>query len=498
MTVQRLAAEPLKGTYGSEATTVSEGNTLKNFADSQLIAPVLKALVQEGYEVPTAIQAETIPAAMAGRDVLGCAQTGTGKTAAFALPLLHRLGTKPGKAKPNQPRVLVLAPTRELAIQIGDSFSTYGRQMHLRQALVYGGVGQQKQVQALRRGVHILVATPGRLLDLMNQGHISLDQLEAFVVDEADRMLDMGFLPSLKKIIATLPVERQSLFFSATMPPKIVELTEQLLNDPLQITIEPEQADTERIAQRVLFVEQSDKTKVLEGLLTADDVGQAVVFTRTKRRANDLAARLSHHGLAADAIHGNKSQNARQRTLDAFRRGKFRVLVATDLAARGIDVDGITHVINFELPDEAENYLHRIGRTGRAGATGWALTLCSGGERGDLKAIERLLGNAIPVDPEHPARGFSGGGGSGEKPRRNRRRDSGPGKRPKGGPRSKSKSSGGTPSSGSSHSGSSSSGSSSSHSGGPKSSGKSDGKVQRRRRNRSRTDRNAATNMQSS
>jgi ATP-dependent RNA helicase RhlE len=373
---------------------------LKTFEELDLIAPVQRALADEKYETPTPIQAQTIPAALVGRDVLGCAQTGTGKTAAFALPILNRLGQRNRKATPNRPFVLVLAPTRELAIQIGGSFATYGRHLRLRHALVYGGVSQGNQVRALNRGAHILVATPGRLLDLMNQEYIKLDQLETFVLDEADRMLDMGFLPDLKRIISKLPEQRQSLFFSATLPSKIIQLSHRLLRNPVSVNVTPKSTTLEKIEQRVLFVERSGKQALLRDILRADGVERALVFTKTKRTANVLSERLVRSGIAATAIHGNKSQSARQRALEAFRRKQVQVLVATDVAARGIDIDGITHVVNFDLPLEPEGYIHRIGRTGRAGAKGVALSFCCASERRELRAIERLIGQKVPVATE--------------------------------------------------------------------------------------------------
>ena len=331
---------------------------MKTFAELDLIAPLQRALADVNYKTPTPIQAQTIPAAMRESDILGCAQTGTGKTAAFALPILDRLGQRNRKAIPNCPFVLVLAPTRELAIQIGASFATYGRHLHLRQSLVYGGVSQGSQVRALKRGAHILVATPGRLLDLMNQGHIQLDQLEVFVLDEADRMLDMGFLPDLKRIISHLPDQRQSLFFSATMPPKITELTQRLLTDPVSVNVTPKVTSVETIEQRVFFVERGGKQALLRKTLCAGDVEQALVFTKTKRGANTLTKQLVRSGIHATVIHGNKSQNARQRALAAFRQKHVQVLVATDVAARGIDIDGISHVVNYDLPD----WPHRTSR----------------------------------------------------------------------------------------------------------------------------------------
>ena len=375
---------------------------MKTFQELELIAPLHRALADENYSIPTPIQAQTVPAALAGQDVLGCAQTGTGKTAAFALPILNRLAEGKNRPAANRPLALILAPTRELAIQIGASFATYGRHLKLRTSLVYGGVSQVNQVRNLARGTHILVATPGRLLDLMNQGHVDLSQLEVFVLDEADRMLDMGFLPDLKRIISQLPRQRQSLFFSATMPPNIVELSQRLLTDPVTVNVTPKSTSVERIEQQVLFVDRGDRQDILRQLLALDDVQRAIVFTRTKRGANVVADKLLRTGIRAVAIHGNKSQNARQRALESFRKQEVRVLVATDVAARGIDIDGITHVVNFDMPVEAESYVHRIGRTGRAGAEGIALSFCTQDEYDELKAIERLIGHAIPAMNQRP------------------------------------------------------------------------------------------------
>ena len=339
---------------------------MKTFDELDLIAPVRRALVDERYETPTPIQARTVPAALLGRDVLGCAQTGTGKTAAFALPILNRLGQRHRKAAPNHPFVLVLAPTRELAIQIGESFATYGKHLRLRQALVYGGVSQGRQVRALDRGAHILVATPGRLLDLMNQGHIKLDRLEVFVLDEADRMLDMGFLPDLKRIIRHLPAQRQSLFFSATMPPKIVELTGRLLRDPVSVNVTPKSTSVKEIEQRVLFVERNEKKALLRQILMGADVERALVFTRTKRGANVLSKQLLRSGIEATAIHGNKSQGARQRALEAFRHKRVRVLVATDVASRILQRE-LTAGDHERLISESIDELGGIGGNGRGG-----------------------------------------------------------------------------------------------------------------------------------
>ena len=369
---------------------------MKTFDELDLIAPVQRALTDEKYEKPTPIQAQTVPHALLGRDVLGCAQTGTGKTAAFALPMLDHLGRRNAKATPNRPRALVLAPTRELAIQIGDSCATYGKKLRLRRALVYGGVSQARQVRTLNRGAHILVATPGRLLDLMNQGHIKLDQLEMFVLDEVDRMLDMGFLPDLKRIIGKLPSQRQSLFFSATLPPKIVALSRQLLRNPVSVNVTSQITSVEHIEQQVLFVERHRKQALLRNVLAGGGVDRALVFTRTKGGASALAEKLRRSGIKAAAIHGNKSQSARQKSLAAFRRNQVQVLVATDVASRGIDVEGVTHVVNFDLPDEPASYVHRIGRTGRAGAEGVAISFCCPHERRIWRAIEDLIGVKVP------------------------------------------------------------------------------------------------------
>ncbi|MEZ6092375.1 MAG: DEAD/DEAH box helicase [Pirellulaceae bacterium] len=375
---------------------------MKTFQELDLIAPIQRALIDEDYQTPTPIQAQTIPAALADCDILGCAQTGTGKTAAFALPILNLLGSQPRKPISGHPAVLVLAPTRELAIQIGESFAVYGRYLKSRVALVYGGVSQHKQVRDLQRGADILVATPGRLLDLMNQGHVHLNRLEVFVLDEADRMLDMGFMPDLKKIVAKLPEDRQSLFFSATMPPKIVELANRLLYNPVSVDVTPKVSSVKRIEQQVMFVDKGDKVSVLRKILLSDDVERAIVFTRTKRGANTLAEKLMKGGIRSGAIHGNKSQAARQKALEAFRRYDVQVLVATDVAARGIDIDGITHVVNFDMPTEPESYVHRIGRTGRAGAAGIAISFCTAAEHDELRAIERLVGDSLQTVGEKP------------------------------------------------------------------------------------------------
>lgn len=367
-----------------------------------MIAPLHKALREEDYSTPTPIQAQTIPDAIRGNDILGCAQTGTGKTAAFAIPILNRLGSRNRKALPNRPKSLILAPTRELAIQIGESMATYGKHLRIRQVLVYGGVSQGNQVRALNRGAHVLIATPGRLLDLMEQGFITLSDLEVFVLDEADRMLDMGFMPALKQIISKLPVERQSLFFSATMPPKISELAQQLLSDPVRVNVTPKSPSVKRIEQNIVFVDRKKKLPLLHDMLSSDEVQRAIVFTRTKRGANVLAEKLGRKQVRAVAIHGNKSQSARQKALEAFRKNRVKVLVATDVAARGIDIAGVSHVFNFDLPNEPENYVHRIGRTGRAGAEGIAISFCCAAEREELKAIEEFISMRIPLAPNQP------------------------------------------------------------------------------------------------
>ncbi|MGB6045144.1 MAG: DEAD/DEAH box helicase, partial [Pirellulales bacterium] len=312
------------------------------------------------------------------------------------------LDTQRRVALPGTPRVLVLSPTRELAAQIGDSFQTYGRHIKFRQAVIFGGVSQHTQVRPLSRGVHVVVATPGRLLDLMEQGHVDLSGLETFVLDEADRMLDLGFLPDLKRIVAKLPRDRHSLFFSATMPPRVAQLAAGLLQNPVRVEVSPQSATVNSIAQRVLFVQNADKRELLLRLVRGTEIHRALIFTRTKRGADRVAKQLNQEGRRADAIHGNKSQNARTRTLGEFRRGRVRLLVATDLAARGIDVEGISHVINYDMPLEAESYVHRIGRTGRAGADGIALSFCDSNERSCLRAIEKLIQTTIPVDADHP------------------------------------------------------------------------------------------------
>lgn len=413
---------------------------MTTFDEIDLIPPLNRALKDEGYEIPTPIQAQTIPPALEGVDILGCAQTGTGKTAAFALPILDHFAGEGFRAVAKRPLALILAPTRELAIQIGDSFDAYGRYVKIRHALVYGGVGQGRQVEALERGVHVLIATPGRLLDLMGQEHIFLNRLQIFVLDEADRMLDMGFLPDLKKIIKVLPSRRQSMFFSATMPSRIRQLSDRLLYDPVKVNVAPETTNVDLIDQRIIFASHRQKKPLLLKLITAGDVGQAIVFTKTKRGANYVAEYLCRHDVEAVVIHGNKSQNARQTAMKAFRADKAQILVATDLAARGIDVEGISHVFNYEIPIEPEQYVHRIGRTGRAGATGVAISLCSPGERSQLQNIEKLIGFEIledgrtpePVKEAEPSARAAGPAeaSKGSRNRRRRRRRGGRGRSP--------------------------------------------------------------------
>ncbi len=375
---------------------------MTTFTELKLSAPLLQALATEGYESPTPIQAQAIPPLLEGRDLLGIAQTGTGKTAAFALPLLQRLTSTDRRAGPRSVRALILTPTRELCIQILDSFRTYGRHLRLSRAAVYGGVSQGPQVHNLSRGLDVLVATPGRLLDLMNQGQVRFDSLEAFVLDEADRMLDMGFIVPVKRIVAKLPKERQTLLFSATMPQAVHGLVASLLKEPVRVEVTPVATTAERISQRVHFVEKANKRALLQHLLGDQAITRALVFARTKHGANKVAEQLARSGVRADAIHGNKSQNARQKALNDFRNGKVRVLVATDIAARGIDVDGITHVINFDLPNEPESYVHRIGRTARAGSDGIAISFCDAEERAFLRDIERTIRQQVTVDAEHP------------------------------------------------------------------------------------------------
>jgi ATP-dependent RNA helicase RhlE len=373
------------------------------FSELGLIPPIAQAVAAEGYEAPTPIQERAIPHVLAGRDLLGLAQTGTGKTAAFALPILQRLAAKANpNARPRPIRCMVLTPTRELAAQIGDSFSTYGKHLPLRNTVIFGGVGMEPQKQALRNGMDILVATPGRLLDLAGQGLLDLKGLEVFVLDEADRMLDMGFIHDVKRVIALLPKVRQTLFFSATMPREAQQLADQLLRDPETVAVVPPSTTAEKVDQEVFFVEKADKRALLVEVLRDRSMSRVLVFSRTKHGANRIAEHLSKANVVAEAIHGNKSQNARERALSGFKTGRVRVLVATDIAARGIDVDNVTHVINFDVPEVPETYVHRIGRTARAGASGMAMTFCDSEERPDLRNIEKLTRQAIPLVEGHP------------------------------------------------------------------------------------------------
>lgn len=373
------------------------------FTDLNLIEPLLRALEQEGYTTPTPIQQQAIPILLEGQDLLGCAQTGTGKTAAFVLPILQQLQNQ--KLKGNFGRgikTLILTPTRELAIQIDESIEAYGKFLGFRHLVIFGGVGQQPQVDAIRRGVDILVATPGRLLDLIGQKLLSIEQIQFFVLDEADRMLDMGFIHDVKRVIALLPKQRQSLFFSATMPPEVTSIANLMLTDPASVAVTPVSSTAETVEQSVFFVQKNDKRALLAHVLEEQRIPRALVFTRTKHGADRVAKDLKRAGIPADSIHGDKAQNARQKALNQFKDSKIRVLVATDIAARGIDVDDLTHVINFEIPNIPETYVHRIGRTGRAGASGTAISFCDDIEGEYLRDIQKLIGKKVPVVEAHP------------------------------------------------------------------------------------------------
>jgi ATP-dependent RNA helicase RhlE len=399
-----------------------------SFNELGLVPPLLQAIAEAGYEQPTPIQRDAIPPALAGRDLLGCAQTGTGKTAAFSLPILQRINESAG----DDPaiRALILTPTRELAAQIFESLRTYGKHLELWHAVIFGGVPEKPQIAELKRGIDVLVATPGRLLDLMNRGLVDLRALEIFVLDEADQMLDMGFMPDVRRIVRALPVKRQTLMFSATMPEPIRELAEGLLDNPVSVSVARISLPIEAIDQRLYFVDTANKRQLIVELLNGrgpDRIERALVFSRTKHGANRIATHLSKAGIQAAAIHGNKSQNARTKALDEFKRGHTRVLVATDIAARGIDIDAVSHVINFDLPNVPETYVHRIGRTARAGASGVAMSFCDGEERAYLVDIERLIGRHIERVEDHPYPSVSkpppptdlarkGGGGGGGKP----------------------------------------------------------------------------------
>ncbi len=377
--------------------------THTNFETLGIAEPLLRALAGENYRNPTPIQAQAIPFILSGRDVLGLAQTGTGKTAAFGLPLLQRLSREERRAVPQGARALILAPTRELATQIHESLKIYGRHLKLSHAVILGGVNQNKQVAALRPGVDVLVATPGRLLDLVNQKHLRLDTVGTLVIDEADRMFDMGFIRDVRKIVAMLPRQRQSMLFSATMPQDVVHLVKEILREPARVEVSPAKLTADRIEQHVYFMDAKEKRTRLLELLNDPAMARVIVFTRTKHGANKVAETLAKAGHAAAAIHGNKSQSARQGALESFRAGRARVLVATDIASRGIDVDDVTHVVNFELPDVAESYVHRIGRTARAGNGGIAISFCASDERANLRDIERLVKRKLAVVGHEPA-----------------------------------------------------------------------------------------------
>jgi superfamily II DNA/RNA helicase len=370
---------------------------LTSFADLGLAEPLTRALADEGYAAPTPIQSQTIPQVLAARDVLGIAQTGTGKTAAFALPILHRLAETRRRPHPRTCRVLVLSPTRELSAQIVDSFKAYGRYLRPSVALAIGGVNIKPQMRALTPGVEVLVATPGRLMDLMQNRAVALDQVEYFVLDEADRMLDMGFIHDIRRIVGKLPAARQTLFFSATMPKEIAELANAMLRDPVRVAVTPSASTVERIEQRIIHVDRAGKAALLAEVLRAEPIDRVLVFTRTKHGADKVVRALAKSGLDAAAIHGNKSQGQRERVLAAFRTGSVRTLIATDIAARGIDVEGISHVVNYDLPNIPESYVHRIGRTARAGADGIAISFCDAEERPFLRDIEKLIRMSIPA-----------------------------------------------------------------------------------------------------
>ena len=436
--------------------------TISKFSELGLSDPIQRALISRNHVTPTPIQAQSIPQLLAGRDMLGIAQTGTGKTAAFALPILHLLsrsgadnGDSQNKPDPvknrnhnrsnkaaRNPRALVLAPTRELAIQIGEEFRAYSKHLALRQAVIFGGVSQKPQVTALLRGLDILIATPGRLLDLMGQKFVRLESIEFLVLDEADRMLDMGFVHDVRKIMATIPGTRQSLLFSATMPKEITRLSAEILTDPVRVEVTPQATPIERIEQSIYHVSTAGKRALLDTILKDPAMSRVIVFARTKHRANRVAEQLGKGGVVAEAIHGNKSQSARQRALQRFRDGQARVLVATDIAARGIDVESVSHVINYELPNEPENYVHRIGRTARAGASGAAIAFCDPAERAYLSDIEKLIKRRLtvigdepgPADPKLAAPDQRGRGRPNGNPRKHR---SGPG--PTSGPPGKSR-----------------------------------------------------------
>jgi ATP-dependent RNA helicase RhlE len=384
---------------------IRKNNRLNAFTELGLAEPITRALAEEGYTVPTPIQTQTIPTVLAARDVVGIAQTGTGKTAAFALPILHRLAENRIRPQPRTCRVLVLSPTRELSSQIVESFKAYGRHLRPSVALAIGGVNIRPQMRALTHGVDVLVATPGRLLDLLQNRAVQLDRVEHFVLDEADRMLDMGFIHDIRRIVGKLPAKRQTLFFSATMPKEITELANSMLHDPVRVAVTPAATTVEKVDQRIIHVDRGAKSALLAEVLQAETVDRALVFTRTKHGADKVVRALAKAGLDAAAIHGNKSQGQRERVLAAFRAGSVRTLVATDIAARGIDVEGISHVFNYDLPNIPESYVHRIGRTARAGATGIAISFCDADERAFLRDIEKLIRISIPATDRRGHRG---------------------------------------------------------------------------------------------
>jgi ATP-dependent RNA helicase RhlE len=370
-------------------------------AFATLVPELQRALTDQGYHTPTPIQAQAIPLLLEERDLMGCAQTGTGKTAAFTLPILQTLAADDFRAQPGRPQALILAPTRELAAQIGDSITAYGKHVKIRHCVIFGGVSERPQIKALRLGVHIVVATPGRLLDLVQQKHLTLGEVDIFVLDEADRMLDMGFIHDIKKIIAKLPEERWSLFFSATMSREVETLAKSMLVDPEHIAIAPEKPAVEKIEQSLMFLDKENKDALLAKLLADPAMARVIVFTKMKHMANRVCTKLDREGITSAAIHGNKSQAARTKALARFKAGDVRVLVATDIAARGIDVEGITHVVNYDLPNEPETYVHRIGRTARAGSDGYAISFCAARERDHLRDIEKILGKPVPVVLDH-------------------------------------------------------------------------------------------------
>ena len=391
-----------EGVVSMESPTFAAYIIPMTFKDLSIAPAILKALETKGYTQPTPIQEKAIPLLLAGRDLLGCAQTGTGKTAAFAIPILqHLYADASTKSGPRKIKALVVTPTRELAIQIDDNFTEYGQNTHLKNTVIFGGVKQGKQTEKLKRGVDILVATPGRLLDLMQQGYISLKDIDYFVLDEADQMLDMGFIHDIKKLLAKLPNKRQSLFFSATMPKNILELSQTILHNQAEVSVKPEQATAEKVSQAIYFVKKGDKSKLLIDLIHENEGASTLVFSRTKHGADKVVRTLEKAGIKAAAIHGNKSQNARQRALGAFKDGALNILIATDIAARGIDVSELALVVNYDLPNIPETYVHRIGRTGRAKASGIALSFCDSVERAYLISIEKLIRQKVPVIQEH-------------------------------------------------------------------------------------------------